>query len=120
MAAVQHDALDPIDVHVGMQLKAIRQREHLTQAKLAQSLGVTFQQVQKYERGVNRMAASTLAKASAALGCTVMDFYPKVDDATEPTRGEVLDELASLYDRMGGKQRTALLGTARALADVRR
>ncbi|MFN7129528.1 MAG: helix-turn-helix domain-containing protein [Brevundimonas sp.] len=117
--AVQHDALDPIDVHVGAQLRALRQRERLTQAKLAQSLGVTFQQVQKYERGVNRMAASTLAKASAALGCSVMDFYPKVDGSGEPSRGEVLDELANLYDSMGGRQRAALLGTARALATVR-
>ena len=63
---MQRDDLDPIDIHVGAQLKALRATARLTQAELAGALGVTFQQVQKYEKGVNRMAASTLARAAAA------------------------------------------------------
>lgn len=117
----QRDDLDPIDIHVGAQLKALRTAARLTQAELAGALGVTFQQVQKYEKGVNRMAASTLARASAALNCSITDFYPKTDtDEAPPTSQDALGELAGLYDKMGKRQRDALLTTARALADVRR
>lgn len=117
----QRDDLDPIDIHVGSQLKALRAAARLTQADLAGALGVTFQQVQKYEKGVNRMAASTLARASAALNCSITDFYPKADpDEAPPGPQEVLGELTDLHDRMGKRQRDALMITARALADVRR
>ncbi|WEK41116.1 MAG: helix-turn-helix transcriptional regulator [Candidatus Brevundimonas colombiensis] len=118
---MQRDDLDPIDIHVGAQLKALRATARLTQAELAGALGVTFQQVQKYEKGVNRMAASTLARAAAALNCSITDFYPKTEvDEAQPGRQDVLGELAGLYDKMGKRQRDALLTTARALADVRR
>lgn len=109
---------DPIDTHVGQRLKALRQDARLTQADLANALGVTFQQVQKYERGVNRLAASTLAKAAVALDCQITDFYPQVGGASPmPSHVEALAELTSLYDRMGSRQRDALLMTARAMVD---
>lgn len=118
---MRRDDLDPIDVHVGGQLRALRMTARLTQAELAASLGVTFQQVQKYEKGVNRLAASTLARAAAALNCSITDFYPKTHiDEAQPAKRDVLDELAGLYDKMGKRQRDALLTTARALVEVRR
>ena len=116
----QETLRDPIDAHVGAQLKTLRVQNRLTQAGLAQALGVTFQQVQKYEKGVNRMAASTLAKAAAALGCTIADFYPRAGADVTPEPHEVVAELAALYERMAPRQRDALMVTARALAEVKR
>lgn len=112
---------DPIDIHVGAQLKSLRTQSHMTQAGLAKALGITFQQVQKYEKGSNRMAASTLAKAAAALGCRVSDFYPsdEGEDRT-PKIEDAVAELTAIYERVGPRQRDALLVVARALLDIRR
>lgn len=109
---------DPIDAHVGARMKAFRIQNRMTQSGLAEALGVTFQQVQKYERGVNRMAASTLAKAAAALGCTIGDMYPGEDAVLD--HDAAIEELGTLFERMKPRQREALLVTARALADVAR
>ena len=54
---------DPIDVAVGARLRIRRQDRRMSQATLAEYLGITFQQVQKYERGANRISASMLVKA---------------------------------------------------------
>ncbi len=61
---------DPIDVAVGARLRIRRQDRRMSQATLAEYLGITFQQVQKYERGANRISASMLVKAARALDCT--------------------------------------------------
>ena len=92
----------------------------MSQEKLGKALGLTFQQVQKYERGVNRLAASTLARAAAALGCTVADFYSEEKEDSSPSESEALAELGGLFARMQARQKEALLVTARALAEVRR
>ncbi len=60
---------DPIDVAVGARIRARRQALRMSQMTLAEHLGVSFQQVQKYERGANRIAASMLVKAARALQC---------------------------------------------------
>jgi transcriptional regulator with XRE-family HTH domain len=60
---------DPIDVGVGARIRARRQALRMSQSTLAEQLGVSFQQVQKYERGANRISASMLIKAARALGC---------------------------------------------------
>jgi transcriptional regulator with XRE-family HTH domain len=60
---------DPIDVGVGARIRARRQALRMSQSTLAEHLGVSFQQVQKYERGANRISASMLIKAARALGC---------------------------------------------------
>jgi transcriptional regulator with XRE-family HTH domain len=65
---------DPIDVAVGARLRIRRQEEGLSQQALAARLGVTFQQVQKYERGANRISASMLVRAARALHCTGGSF----------------------------------------------
>ena len=92
----------------------------MTQVDLANSLGVTFQQVQKYEKGLNRLAASTLAKAAAALNCRVTDFYADVEQKALLEPAEAMAELSDLYGRMGTRQREALMTTARALVELRR
>jgi transcriptional regulator with XRE-family HTH domain len=61
---------DPIDVAVGARLRIRRQDLRMSQSTLAEHLGITFQQVQKYERGANRISASMLVRAARALDCT--------------------------------------------------
>ncbi|MGZ3375354.1 MAG: helix-turn-helix domain-containing protein [Phenylobacterium sp.] len=60
---------DPIDGGVGARIRARRLALRMSQSMLAAHLGVSFQQVQKYERGANRISASMLIKAARALGC---------------------------------------------------
>jgi transcriptional regulator with XRE-family HTH domain len=70
---------DPIDVYIGNRLRAERLARKMSQSELGQALTVTFQQVQKYERGDNRVSASMLAKAADALGLSVMEFFPPTE-----------------------------------------
>lgn len=65
----------PVDVHVSQKIKALRCARHQSQGALAEALGVTFQQVQKYERGTNRVGASKLFEVAKALGVDVTAFF---------------------------------------------
>ena len=60
-----------LELAIGARMRTRRRQLGLSQSQLADKLGVSFQQVQKYERGANRVAASTLVAASLALGTTV-------------------------------------------------
>ena len=62
---------DPIDVQVGSRIRIRRNSLKMSQAVLADHLGLTFQQVQKYERGANRVSASMLVKVARKLETTV-------------------------------------------------
>ncbi|MNL20866.1 anaerobic benzoate catabolism transcriptional regulator [compost metagenome] len=115
----QRNIRNPIDAEVGARLKELRVQNRMTQVDLATALGVTFQQVQKYEKGQNRVAASTLAKAAAALNCKITDFYQQ-DTPSTPEPADALLELSDLYHRMATRQREALLTTARALVEIQR
>jgi transcriptional regulator with XRE-family HTH domain len=66
---------DPVDVHVGARIRMRRLLAGMNQETLAQKLGLTFQQVQKYEGGANRVSASRLAEIADALGVTVSYFF---------------------------------------------
>ncbi len=71
---IDHDTPNPIDVHVGERIKLRRQLLRLSQQNLAKKLGLTFQQVQKYEKGFNRVGASRLWDISRVLNVS-MDFF---------------------------------------------
>jgi transcriptional regulator with XRE-family HTH domain len=66
---------NPIDKHVGSRLRMRRAMLGLSQEKLAAAFGLTFQQVQKYEKGVNRMGSSRLQQAAGILGVSVPFFF---------------------------------------------
>ena len=66
---------DPVDVEVGHRIRIERLARGLSQTALANQLGVTFQQVQKYEKGVNRVGAGRLTKIAEVLGITVGTFF---------------------------------------------
>lgn len=71
---------DPIDVHVGARMQLRRTLLGMTQEQLAKSIGVSFQQVQKYERGLNRLSASRLFDVCQALGVSITYFFEDVPE----------------------------------------
>ena len=70
-----------IDAHIGRYLKKCRKDAMMTQTELANALGITFQQIQKYERGANRIAASRLWDLCKVLGKTPNDFFNIEEEA---------------------------------------
>ena len=65
----------PIDLHVGIRVRGRRHELGMSQSALADALGMSFQQVQKYERGANRVSASVLWEMSEAMEVPVAYFY---------------------------------------------
>lgn len=93
-----NNELDPdklIDIAVGNIVRERREELRLTQAQLAEKIGVTFQQIQKYERGVNRMAAPRLVKAAKALNVSVSYLFGEhANEANE----QAVEGMAKDYD----------------------
>lgn len=75
---------DPIDRHVGSRVRMRRMMLGLTQEKLADAIGVTFQQVQKYEKGTNRMGSSRLQQIANALQVPVTFFFEDAPGQPKP------------------------------------
>lgn len=75
---------NPMDVHVGSRVRLRRMLLGMSQEKLGENLGLTFQQVQKYEKGVNRIGASRLFDLARVLGVPIQFFY---DEAPNGVRG---------------------------------
>lgn len=69
------DTPDPIDVHVGQRLRQLRLARKISQEQLGEALSVSFQQVQKQERAVNRLSASALYKAARFLDVSPAAFF---------------------------------------------
>jgi len=74
------DMPHPVDIHVGQRIKLRRTLMGMTQGKLGEAIGLTFQQLQKYERGANRVSASKLWQMSEVLDVPVSFFF---DDMPE-------------------------------------
>lgn len=67
--------MNEVDTVVGQRIRALRSSQGLTQTELAQAIGVTFQQIQKYESGANRVSASRLLDLSVALRVPIGHFF---------------------------------------------
>ncbi len=78
-----HGRPNPVDAHVGNRLRVRRTLLGLSQEKVGEAMGLTFQQVQKYERGANRIGASRLWDMSRILNCPVSYFFEEMDEATQ-------------------------------------
>ena len=76
-------APNPVDVHVGLQVRLRRKELKISQEKLAETLGLTFQQVQKYERGANRISASKLYEIARTLRVHMAWFFEGLSDPAE-------------------------------------
>ena len=77
----------PIDVHVGGRVRLRRTMVGMSQDRLADSLGLTFQQIQKYEKGVNRIGASRVFEISRILGVPIQFFFDDYDIDTGRSYG---------------------------------
>src|ERR1700728_630098 len=77
----------PIDVHVGSRIRLRRTLLGMSQERLGEALGLTFQQVQKYERGVNRVGASRLFDLSRVLDVPISFFFDDMPDSLANTYG---------------------------------
>ena len=97
---------NPIDAHVGTRVRLRRMLLGMSQEKLGEHLGLTFQQVQKYEKGVNRIGASRLFDLARVLGVPVQFFYdqapadaidasPQPGFAEQPTESYVIEFLST-------------------------
>ncbi len=78
---------NPIDKHVGARVRMRRVLVGLSQEKLGDALGITFQQIQKYEKGTNRIGASRLQEASKILGVPVNFFFEGAQAETDMVAG---------------------------------
>jgi transcriptional regulator with XRE-family HTH domain len=115
---------DPLDVAIGSRVRARRRMLGLSQTALGEELGVTFQQVQKYERGINRISGSTLIRLGRVLGVPAGSLLgddeathgapPPWADLMKSGVAETIDALASVKSPAVRRQIVAL---ARALAE---
>ena len=114
-----------LDLAIGTRIRARRRQLGMNQSDLAERLGVSFQQVQKYERGANRVAASTLVAAAAALGTSVSWLVGEegtgaVADEEEVfralSRPGALELLRAFNDISDPRARAALLALTQEMA----
>ena len=124
---------EEVDIHVGARIRMRRRFLGLTQQQLAEHLGLTFQQVQKYERGANRVSASKLYEIARALQTPVPYFFEGLTESgqtgTDEARGAELSireflltsegqELASLYPQIQhARLRRQVLELVRTIAE---
>ena len=125
---------NPVDLHVGARIRMRRKILGVSQEKLADDLGLTFQQVQKYERGANRVSASKLYEIARSLQAPISYFFdgladPLAAEAEVAGTGEdrfVHDflmtteglELAAIFPKIKrGRVRRKVLDLVRAMAD---
>lgn len=105
---------NPIDVHVGARIRLRRQLVKMSQEKLGDELGVTFQQVQKYERGTNRIGASRLFHVAKVMEVPVSYFFEGLEeDGSSELKGAESD---TLYDFIASPDGLAL---AQAFAGIK-
>ncbi|AHA27436.1 helix-turn-helix domain-containing protein [Candidatus Liberibacter americanus] len=89
---------NPIDINVGKRIRFRRTILGMSQEKLGDSLGITFQQVQKYEKGTNRVGASRLQSIAKALDIPISFFFdvaPAINSESSSEENSVIDFLSS-------------------------
>jgi len=89
----------PVDVIAGHNLKLARSRAGFSQERLGKAVGLTFQQIQKYERGTNRMSLSRAAEFAAVLGISVSEFFDQPRAGTTHVAGSGYSRWIGLYQR---------------------
>ncbi len=94
----QDRAPNPIDRHVGLRIRMRRKELGISQERLADAIGLTFQQIQKYERAANRVSASKLWEMARALKTTVGYFYEGLGDPGLMSGGDHEDGRDIIHD----------------------
>ncbi|MGL4311581.1 MAG: helix-turn-helix domain-containing protein [Paracoccaceae bacterium] len=114
----------PVDVHVGKRIRHRRWMIGMTQQQLADKVGIKFQQIQKYETGMNRVSASRLWDISDALAVQISFFFEGLgDQEAAAVEGDILAdrealELVRSYYAIPEHQRRRLFDLARVLSDA--
>lgn len=118
----------PVDVHVGKRVRHRRWMLGVTQQQLAERVGIKFQQIQKYETGMNRISASRLWDIAEALDVPISFFFEGLDgdrraEAESSLPGDLMSdkealELVRSYYAIPETQRKRLFDLARVLSDV--
>lgn len=122
-ATEEKGSSDPLDVEIGARLRQVRRSRGHSQVELADQLGVSFQQVQKYERGANRLSGSMMVRA-----CRFLKIEPKELFPPELSGGPAIDwslftsdesvELLKAFSKITAPDvRRAILHMARASAE---
>jgi len=118
---------DSVDVYVGNTIRARRRLAGVSQERLAEACGVTFQQVQKYERGANRVSCSMLSRIAQHLNAPPGSFFPPLDDEGLVAGLGPVDELAAaaggyrlarFYLALPPEVRPSLVRVAEAMSDA--
>ncbi len=101
----------PVDVHVGSRLRTRRKMLGLSQEDLGKPVGITFQQVQKYEKGTNRIGSSRLFQFSTLLKVPVGYFFENFNDEQNPLAGNAgfAEDESSLHFRLENKETRNLI-----------
>jgi transcriptional regulator with XRE-family HTH domain len=119
--------IDQMDRAIGLAIRLRRKTSGYSQAALGDAIGVSFQQVQKYERGSNRISFSTLVRIADALGCTIADLVAEIKELdlgpapngrmgellAQPEAVAILEALAKIQSR---QLRRAVVELARSLS----
>lgn len=118
--------VEPVDVLVGRRVRALRLSQGMSQPALGEKIGVTFQQIQKYEKGTNRIGSSRLKKIAAVFGVGIATLFPEDEGAGDKSVPDALIEmlcqphaarlLTAFYAIRGAKERLALVQLAESLA----
>ena len=123
----------PVDVHVGKRIRHRRWMVGMTQQQLAEAVGIKFQQIQKYETGMNRTSASRMWDIAASMDVDVSFFFEGYEEgeienvvASEPKENKAGDlladkealELVRSYYSIPENQRRKLFDLARVLSDA--
>lgn len=119
----------PVDVHVGKRIRHRRWMNGTTQQQLAEAVGIKFQQIQKYETGMNRVSASRLWDISKVLNVEISFFFEGISDdtpkveSTSDMPGDILTdkealELLRSYYAIPENQRRRLFDLARVLSEA--
>jgi len=122
--SVRNERQTQVDTHIGSRVRLRRETLRMSQGQLGDALGVSFQQVQKYESGANRISASTLLRLSQTLGVTPSFFFddvpadfapPKNRREPDPPGRETL-MLVQAYYRLPGPLRHSLCQVVKSVA----
>ena len=113
----------PVDAHVGKRIRHRRWMVGMTQQQLAEKVGIKFQQIQKYETGMNRVSASRLWEIAEVLGVPISFFFDGLAGAEPQVHGDLMGdkeaaELVRSYFAIPEAQRRRLFDLARVLSDV--
>ena len=106
-----------VDLHVGGKIRDRRKELRLSQADLGKEIGVSFQQLQKYEHGTNRVGASRLAAIAKALRVPVAYFFSE-DETQNPTKMDIAAHIADIQTRLERLRELLLLSNRSERGDL--